>query len=161
MGDEETDLTCQPHFTRVRTALVFIVGVALLLISSGCGNLLFRQTHRITVLTPNNYSTIREPVVVSWKVRDFLVGQDGTQVVFVDRSPMPPGRTIEHFERLDREGIFQTDNSSIRFDVLSPVMSNASSERNHHEITIVLLDRAGRRIGEEAGFVQFNIVGHD
>jgi len=138
--------------------LVGVLGVVLLL-ATGCGqHLLFRQDHRISVLTPEIYSTIRPPIVVTWATKDFRAGPDGSYAIFVDRAPMPPGATIDYFNQLDREGIFTTNSTSIRFAGLPPLLRNASAERDHHEITIVLLDPTGHRIGEEAGFVEFNLV---
>src|SRR5437667_123700 len=98
--------------------------IAVVVLTTGCGQLLFRQDHRITVLTPQNYSTISEPVVVSWATKDFTAGQDGTYLVFVDRSPMAAGETIDVVDKRDRDGIFPTDRTQIKFDVVNAVESN-------------------------------------
>lgn len=142
-----------------RAAMLAALGAAVVS-ATGCQQLLFRQDNRITVTAPADYSSIREPVVISWNAVDFTPGPDGTFCVFVDRAPMPPGESLDYFSARDRDGIFQTTNSHIRFDVLNDIPSNPSAERNYHQITVVLLDRSGHRIGEEAGFVEFTDVTH-
>src|SRR5690348_10320254 len=111
----------------MRRALVAVMALSLLA-GSGCQQLLFRQDDRIVITAPINYSTIRQPVTIRWQARDFVPGRDGTFMVFVDRSPMPPGEKLDYFNPRDREGIFATDRDSIQFDVIAPVLSNSVEE---------------------------------
>ena len=126
---------------------------------SGCASLLFRQDHRISILSPTNNGTVSQPLTVTWTARDFTPGPDGEFVVFVDRSPMPPGEGLDYFAAHDQDGIFPTHRSDIQFDVLRQVTGNASAERNRHELTVILVDAHGHRIGEESGFVAFTVSG--
>lgn len=136
---------------------MLLAGVVLTLPLSGCADLLFRQDHRVTVLNPGMYTTISQPVTVTWTAKDFTPGRDGEFVVFVDRSPMPPGNGLDYFTRNDTEGIFRTKQDQLRLDILPTLTSNQSSEQNNHEVTVILVDPHGQRIGEEAGFVAFTV----
>lgn len=126
--------------------------------TAACGQFLFRQSDRLQVLSPRNYSTVSEPLTIRWVARDFQAPQDGSFAVFVDRDPMPPGETLDYFARDDREGIHVLDVAQLRIDVFAPLVGVDPAEQNHHDVTVVLLDRGGHRVGEYAGFTEFNVV---
>ena len=109
-------------------------------------------------MTPAIYSTVKRPVTISWTTRDFVPDRDGTFAVFVDRSPMPPGSGRDYFRPTDTDGIFYTDRETLRLDNINTVASSSSAERNYHQVTVVLLDMSGHRIGEEAGFTAFTLA---
>jgi hypothetical protein len=133
------------------------VGVSLSVLTA-CQPMLFRNDHRVTVQQPAAFESVRLPLVVRWAARDFPSPQAGSYVVFVDRDPMPPGESLDYFARGDREGIFATTETTLTVRTLRSDSHNAvTAERNHHELTVVLLDHAGRRIGESAGFVEFDV----
>lgn len=132
--------------------------MALALGSIGCGrDLQFRQDHRIEVQFPDNFAEVSEPLTVRWTARDFDPGPDGTFLVLVDRAPMPPGRTIDYFDRRNRQNILTTDAPQATIEVFEERVGASSVERNRHFVTIVLIDSSGRRIGESAGFVEFDV----
>ncbi len=125
---------------------------------AACGQLLFRQSDRLEMLAPANYSKVREPLILRWAARDFSAPADGAFAVFVDRDPMPPGETLDYFAPDDREGIHVLDATQLRIEVLAPLVGVDPAEQNHHAVTVVMLDRSGRRLGEYAGFTEFNVV---
>ena len=120
--------------------------------------LLFRNDHRVTILSPKNNAAVAEPVSVRWSAREFVAGQDGQFAVFVDRDPMPPGEGIEYFAASNRaQGVFLLNETNLTIDVFTRRTGVDPAERDHHDVTVVLLDTSGRRIGESAGFVEFRI----
>jgi hypothetical protein len=125
---------------------------------TGCEQYLFRQSDRIQVVSPQTYSTVREPLTIRWQARDFTPPQDGSFAVFVDRDPMPPGESLDYFSRQDRDRIHVLDQTWLHIDLLSPQVGVDPAEQHHHDVTIVLLDSRGDRIGEYAGFTEFNVV---
>jgi hypothetical protein len=127
-----------------------------LLALAGCSGKLFRNDHRIAIDTPHKFATVDQPLTVSWRAKNFTAPADGHFLVLVDRDPMPPGRTVAFFKR-DRLNLYQVDDTSLTIDTFTPHTGGTKLERNHHDVTIVLLDTTGRRIGESAGFVEFDI----
>jgi hypothetical protein len=151
-------------------------GIAALccLLLSGCvpQNLAFRVDKRLTITSPEDRAEVTLPLTVSWRVRDFTVtksavgaGSDaGYFAVFVDRAPQPPGKPLSWVARKDRtcraadgcpdaeylaaRGIYSTTDTHITFDQLPRPANERRKER--HTLTVVLLDPAGKRIGESS-----------
>ena len=125
---------------------------------AGCEQYLFQQSNRIQVVTPQNFSTVREPLTIRWQVQNFVTPRDGTFAVFVDRDPMPPGESLDDFAPHDRDGIHVLNATSLHIDVLPQQVGVDPAEQNHHDVTVVLLDGSGHRIGEYAGFTEFTVA---
>ncbi len=124
---------------------------------SGCGPYLFRQSDRVQIATPANHATVREPVTVAWDVKEFAPPRDGSFAVFVDRDPMPAGESLGYFAAKDRDGIHVLAATSLRLDQLSRRAGVDPAEQDHHDVTVVLLDQQGRRIGEYAAYAEFTV----
>jgi hypothetical protein len=137
-----------------------MIGVLLvsMLATTGCSDLLFRNDHRITITSPGSYATVGVPLTVTWTVRDFNAPNDGSFAVFLDRDPQPPGQTLDQFGGRPFD-IFRVSQPSLRLDTVVPHHAADALERNQHDITVILLDRSGRRIGESQAFVEFNVRG--
>jgi hypothetical protein len=156
-----------------------LVGGALLiaLTFSGCRTtaLAFKQDKRIELVSPTNLSTVHLPFTIRWTTRDFRIQPPSGRVahdvrsfaVLVDRSPMPPGEGLRYFARGDSSclrtpgcpaaqylgdrNIFLTTNTTFRVQGLADTRPHGrASTKDAHDITIVLLDGSGRRIGEAA-----------
>ena len=138
----------------MKRLLAFIlIGTAL---STSCGGKLFRNDHRVEILTPEKYATVAQPLTVRWHAKDFDPPDDGRFLVFVDRDPQPPGQTTAYFRR-DRRDIHETTSTRLTIETFTPRPGANDSERNLHDVTVVLVDTRGRRIGESAGFVEFTV----
>ncbi|MGI8608950.1 MAG: hypothetical protein ACR2MY_06945 [Candidatus Dormibacteria bacterium] len=126
---------------------------------TGCQEqaLLFRNDHRITIISPANFDTVHLPLTLRWRARAFTAPTDGHYVVLVDRSPQAPGKTISEFPPADRLGIYTTDSTEMELKVFGRDPSAPPAEKDHHELTVILVDPQGRRISETAGFVEFDI----
>ena len=125
------------------------------------------QDDRVDIVEPGDRDDVTLPVTVRWTVEDF----DGTFAVFVDRAPIPAGRTLEWLARDDEvcdvtpacpseqwfadRQVYATDDTEITFDEIPELDRDESREL--HEVTVVLLDERGRRIGESAFGVEFHI----
>jgi len=150
-----------------RTTAVVLALAALVLPACGFANLNFVQDERVTILAPKDRALVELPVTVRWKAEDF----DGTFAVFVDRAPVPPGRPLEWLARDDElcsttpgcpstewfnsRNVYPTAATELTIaDV--PALSRDES-RAFHELTIVLLDRDGERVGESAFTVEFEL----
>jgi hypothetical protein len=143
---------------RPGAALGRVVALALVAWSlSGCQSMLFRNDHRIDILSPSNLSTVSQPVTLQWSARDFSAPASGTFAVFVDRDPMPPGDGLDDFNVHDRQGIYVLDGTSLHLDALAPQAGADPAEQNHHDVTVVMLDTQGHRIGEYAAFTEFTV----
>ncbi len=187
MGHElqllQADHGHHPRVTHGRVALV----VALLFVLPSCGvsGLNFEQDERLTITAPDDRAEIRLPFTVTWDVTDFEVtGPDGAGRddagyfgVYVDRAPQPPGKTQAWIVRDDPDcrqrpscpdeaylaqaHIYSTQERTFTTDRLPQPSSDAPRRREFHEVTIVLLDGRGQRIGESAFIREFEVKRDD
>jgi hypothetical protein len=165
--------------TRGTVALV----LATLVLASSCGTngLNFREDERLEITAPDDRAAVRLPLTIEWKVTDFdVTGPDGAQRddagyfgLYVDRAPQPPNHRQTWLVRddpecrrlprcpdrayLDAQYIYATDRTSFTIDRLPQPRSDAPRRREFHEVTIVLLNGAGERIGESAFIRQFEV----
>jgi hypothetical protein len=146
---------------------------------TGCGvthlqDLNFRVDNRLHFLSPKDRSSQHLPVTIRWRVTDFTVAAPGSAppgdaagyfALFVDQAPIRPGQSLKAvckadlFARGDRncpteaylEGklIYRTTADQLTMDSLPNVPGNKDREQLH-TFVVVLLDTAGRRIGESA-----------
>lgn len=157
-----------------RRQATLVTGLALL-VSSCSSGLAFRQDKRLEITSPPSQSQVTLPVTVSWTVEGFrITGPDGSSDpatgyfgVFVDRAPVPPGKTVSWIARGDGRcrrtpgcpdptyladhHVYTTEETSITFEQLPD--QGAYQGHELHDVSIVLLDGSGRRIGESAWYV--------
>ena len=146
--------------------------LALGLALTGCApeGLAFRVDDRVQVVQPADRSTVDLPLTIDWEARDL---PDGTSyAVFVDTTPVPPGEPLSWVARDDsgcREsdgcpdatyladrGIHATDQTELVLEQL-PRTDRAGDDRERHRATVVLLDAEGRRLGESAFEITFDV----
>jgi hypothetical protein len=167
---------------RTRSGLTGLAAVLSLLLS-GCvaQGLAFRVDNRVKIESPKARAEVTLPLTVRWTVKDFNVIDPGTATpvdsktgyfgIFVDNAPQPPGKPLSWVARKDRScrpsdgcpdaeylaarNIYSTSQTQIRFDQL-PRPSN-TNQKERHNVTVVLLDAHGNRIGESAFDVAFTV----
>ena len=154
-----------------RLAVVLVAVVAPL---AGCGtsDLAFRQDHRLEFVAPDDRDEVTLPLTVSWDVEDFEFGPGaGSFAVFVDRAPQPPGKSLTWLARNDtscrpedgcpdagwfaERDVFPTTELELTIDRLP---ARTDDRREFHEVTIVLIDEDGRRIGETGWTLEFQVA---
>jgi hypothetical protein len=148
--------------------------LALTFAASGCGvsGLAFRQDDRLSFVTPADRAEISLPLTVRWQVEDFDVGDGaGSFAVFVDRAPQPPGKPLEWLARNDdtcraADGcpnakwfadrhVFRTTDRELTIEQLP---ARSDDRREMHEVTVVLLDERGRRVGETGWTLELQVA---
>jgi hypothetical protein len=137
-------------------------------------DLRFRVDNRFHFTAPPDMTRVSQPVTVSWTIKGFRVVGAGTEApsrqagffgVFVDRAPIAPGKTMravasgDHIclsdphcpdaDYLAARRVFTTTAATLTLPRLPNVNGNPESVQVHR-ITFVLIDTAGRRIGESA-----------
>ena len=164
-----------------RSALV-LVAVTLAAVSAcgfGTRGLSFTTDDRVEITSPRDRQKLRLPVTIDWTVDDFEVtgpgrgsgDREGYFAVFVDRSPVPPGKTLDHIARDDRScrpgdgcpdaeylsarNVYTATETQLVLDTLAKTARDG--RREFHDVTVVLLDPDGRRIGESAWHVRFEL----
>lgn len=163
-----------------RTLVACALSVALL---SGCAaeGLAFKVDDRLNIVSPADREVVSLPLKIDWEISDFKVtGPDGSQDpesgyfgVFVDRAPQPPGETVKWFAKDDRSchpedgcpskayladrGVHTARKTQFVLKTLPPPSDDQAKRRELHEVTIVLLDGSGRRIGESAFTTEFEV----
>ena len=138
-----------------------VLAVAVSLLASACSvsGLSFVTDTRLTIVEPTESAEVALPFTVSWTVEDF----DGRFAVFFDRSPLRPGQRLIDLvpdsdpcrreavcpdaEWLADRNIYETDDVRIVIDRLPDLRKNNRS-KDDHDMSIVLLDKSGRRSGE-------------
>lgn len=140
---------------------------------------------RLEFVHPEDRELVRLPVTIEWQMEDFEVSRTpaeddsdagdpagrGYFGVFIDRTPQPPNEPLEWFARDDdscqrdpdcpdeewfaTRGIHTTTDTSFTIELL-PRPANPD-RRELHEVTVVLLDPSGVRIGESAWTVEFEV----
>lgn len=146
-----------------------LAAVLLLALVPACSvrGLDFVQDRRVDIVTPGDRAKVELPTTIRWTTKDF----DGTYAVFVDRAPQPPGETLEWFARRDQtcksssgcpdrswftdRWIFRTAKTS--FELRSVPELRGEEKHQFHDVTIVLLDHEGRRVGESAFGLQLEV----
>ena len=151
---------------------VALLAAVVALLTSGCAvrGVAFRQDDRLSFVSPGDRDEVTLPVTVEWEVEDFEVPGDGYFAVFVDRAPQPPGRTLDWLARNDdacaqiedcpgaawfnERDIFPTTETELTIDQLP---DRTVDGRERHEVTVVLVDRDGRRIGETGWTLELEV----
>jgi len=161
-----------------RSARAVLLAAALLLTTAGCGvhGLSFVQDERVDIVRPGDRDEVRLPVSIDWTVRNFAVGPDaGSFAVLVDRAPPRSGRPLGWLFRgndsckggagralcasaefLAERGVYATTDTAITLESIARLTGD-QRRRQFHEVTVVLLDAQGRRVGEGAWSVEFEL----
>jgi hypothetical protein len=138
------------------------------------GDLNFRIDDRLHFVSPEARSTVRTPVVVRWTMDDFRIAADGSEppsddagyfAVFVDRTPIKPGHTLDDVADGDsscedspdcpdeaylaNNDVYTTTTNEIEIPTI-PNLPGSKEKVQLHTITVVLMDASGHRIGESA-----------
>jgi hypothetical protein len=157
--------------------------LAALLMSAGCtdySQLAFRQDSRLSISSPRSHELVTLPLALTWSMRDFEIVSAGTGepsknaghfALFVDKAPIRPGHTLRDIAGRDTScdrdpscpddqyladrGVYTTAATSFELLAVAPLTSKQAEQL--HDVTIVLLDSAGRRIGESSWHVQFKL----
>lgn len=165
---------------RIRTSTLAAT-VLLGLLVSGCSihGLNFVEDSRVRITAPGDRARVPLPVTVAWDVSDFAVTgpteharpDAGYFAVFIDRSPQPAGEPLAWLAREDaaclsepdcpdeewlaQRGVHVTTEASVTLDT---VPRRSDRARDLHEVTVVLLDGTGRRLGESAWSVDLEVA---
>jgi predicted small lipoprotein YifL len=163
-----------------RLRFAALAALAATLTACGTSGLNFVQDERIEITAPRDRAKISLPATISWEVRDFeITGPDGASRpdagyfgLYIDRAPQPPLKTQAWLTRdeqnclggcsselaLASRDIHSTESTEFTIDRLPRPSERVQRRREFHEVTIVLLDGRGRRIGESAFIRQFEVT---
>lgn len=153
-----------------------LVAVLLGVVLSGCtlSGLDFRRDDRLQIENLDDRSTIELPYHLEFSF-DGSLGEGGVAGfgVLVDWSPPPPGKSLASLLEDDpacsgpsgcpdgylaRNRITITTDTTFELDNV-PVGSERQERRGYHELTIVLVDAQGRRVGEASAYTRFRVPG--
>lgn len=166
-----------------RSALAALVA-GCVLSTAGCvdtDQMLFVKDERLTFTAPDDYEKVQVPLTISWTMDDFTVLERATGdepsddagyfAVFVDRSPIKPGKTLRDVGKgdplcesnpacpdklyLESKGVYWVRKPSITLELVQPLTSKEKVQL--HQVTVVLLDGEGKRIGEHAWYRYFKL----
>jgi len=139
----------------------------------------FRPDKRLAMLEPKPEEKVNLPVKVTWKSQDFPVGNGNHFGVFVDTVIPSPGdflrvRLCTRLGELppapgdfrgicvdQRKSISFTTKHEATFDCFEPHFNRGKRRMNDHTVTVILLDKDLRRVGEAAAQVMFRVDATD
>lgn len=148
---------------------------------TGCGitrvdaPITFAADRRLEITSPGPEESVDLPVRVTWDVEDFDLSGGNQFGLFVDRVPIGPRRDVRlrvctegeklppqagSFRKLckdDRKSVFLTGETSFRFTCFDPQFDKPKRTRDVHTVSVVLLDRNGRRVGEAVDTIKFRV----
>ena len=145
--------------------VIVLIAVFGLVVSACTGNdFLFSKDQRVQIKTPRSMQLVSTPFSLKWTS---TFGAGTRFAVFVDQAPMAPGNTVKSVlpesckvdpecptpSYLEQNFIFETDSHTVAIPEVPPVTGGATW--SFHTATVVLLDRAGRRIGDFNYTVEF------
>lgn len=139
---------------------------------AGCGThgLSFRLDERVSMVAPADHAKVDLPLSVRWTTKGFSTADGSSFGVLVDRTPPPAGKTLGWLFRNDdtcsgaacddptyrlQRGVVQTRSTNVVFDDITTIGDRNDGEG--HEVTVILLDSEGRRVGEGAWSRQFRV----
>jgi len=155
------------------------LGAAFVLASCSVSNHNVFNDHRLHFVAPASRAHVGLPVTLRWTMRGFTPVDPGTGppsrtqgyfAVFVDRPPVGPGQKLDVVADRDTSckrtpgcpdtsyladrQIYTTAGSTLVLNRVADFVDNRQKQQLH-EATIVLLDSAGRRIGESFWYLDF------
>ncbi|HWC36378.1 MAG TPA: hypothetical protein VG650_16340 [Mycobacteriales bacterium] len=171
--------------TLLRRRLAAAAGAIVLTSSSGCATSLhgleFHNDKRLKITFPHENELVTTPFTLRWTMRDFTVAEPGKGpvndstgyfAIFVDRSPIKPGRTLAAINQsspscerstlcttkayLAREQVYTTTANQLTLHSVADILSNKLSTQ-FHTATVVLLNTAGERFSESAWTIEFRM----
>lgn len=170
------DRVGRPSACRLLLSLALVTASA----ASGCdlSQMAFTQDHRLHIQSPKSLALVSTPLRLSWTMTGFTVARAGSAppskdagyyALFVDRAPVGPGQSLLtladkncratpgcfNAQYLAEKGVYTTTSSSFTLEQVPAL--NSYQKVQVHEVTIVLMDTAGRRIGENEWYVDFRL----
>ncbi|MEU1518406.1 hypothetical protein ABZ490_40755 [Streptomyces sp. NPDC005811] len=163
---------------RARRKATVILGSALattLLGVSGCADIhdiRYTLDHRITITAPRNLATVTMPTVMRWRLNDPSVLKDGRKfAVVVDRDVMPPGHPLKDLltdpcagdfpqcpdPEVLADGYHTYLTTRSRVTIPSVVSQQGAAEGDSHTAMIILIDAAGKRVGDAYWRISFRV----
>jgi len=147
-----------------RVALVLLL--ALVTPACAVNGLSFFQDYQLDIIQPDENAEVSLPLTVRWEADK----RDGYFAVFLDRSPLRPGKPLLSLVPSDdpclkqevcpdsawlaEHNVYVTDKNEIAVELLVDKRENNRS-KDRHDMTIVLLDPTGRRVGETVFYREF------
>lgn len=144
------------------TAAALILAATSILTSCRVSGLAFARDETVRIGAPATGAVVTLPVTVRW------TGAAGQRfAVLVDRAAMAPGASLKGFcvdelckhtdgmpdaAYLARLNVFLTTSTSFVVESVTD-----TGRGGVHQVTVVILDAAGRRRGETAPFVEFAV----
>ena len=141
--------------------------LAVALAGSGCSvsHLDLVNDHRLHFVTPANRSHAHLPVQFSWTMTGYPAAS--SFALFVDRAPVRPGQRLDAIASGDRtcdhppgcdnptyfaaHQVYTTTAERFTLDHVDTLSGNRQGQQLH-QVTIILVDSAGRRVGESAWY---------
>lgn len=155
----------------------FVIVVTALVLLGGCGGVdrAFRQENAMRITAPRSSAKLTLPLTVTWSTKDDAAA-GRRYAVFVDRSPMPPGKTLEWLARdddacrtstscpdeawLNDHAVYTASSRQVTVRAVpSSVLGDRSRSDGGHRLVVVELDRDGRRVSEQVATRLFFVGG--
>jgi hypothetical protein len=152
--------------------------MSLVLVACRTSGLEFEKNDSLRMLTPRANSLVKLPVTLRWAPADLpRGGADGlsTYAVFVDRAPIGPGKTLKSVceqgdlicrdtkgqpdqSYLEQRDVYLAPRNRLKLLAVTDHKNRYAGSKVIHEATVVMLNAAGERVGEESYSVEFRVA---
>lgn len=164
----------------LRAGRGWAVAVTAAVLMAGCSlsNLQFIKDNRLHFISPAARQLVATPVTVRWSITGFRVEKPASSppstdagyfAIFVDRAPIQPGQNLLSLadrscrdtpgcfnaQYLADRNVYTTTTDS--FTIPQVPSLNSYENVQVHEVTIVLMNTVGQRIGESAWYLDFRL----
>lgn len=141
-----------------RRLISVALGVLTPLTLSGClDGMAFHADRRLRIIEPAQDDFAQAPLQLRWKAEG-LGGAVVSYGVFVDRSPIAPGKSVNELRGDDRVNMYVTGKTQLVIEQIGSRTGVTKSQEDLHEITVIALDAAGARVGETNDWVRVTVV---
>jgi hypothetical protein len=173
------------HVTGVAVGAVLATGLVIVGAPDNFAlrGLTLTKDERVHITSPHSGALVEMPLTIRWRHDAGVLPRGGAFAVFVDRPPVRPGRGLRALiddrctdristpcppdVRAGKRGAMTAylADLGIHLTTRSPLvlgqLPEAAGKRNVHEVSIVVVDSAWRRLGESVYFVEFAVQGTD
>jgi len=117
-----------------------------------CNELKFRDHDELVFTVPNDRARVVLPVRLQWRAHALVSNQ--RYAVLIDRAVPSPGHQISDPD----QGVVITSSTSVTLDQMAIRGGVPKRDRDRHDIALVIIDGAGRRVGEHAAYRELRVV---
>ncbi len=115
----------------------------------------FHTNSALRITEPVEGDFAEAPLTIRWESQD-----KGTKrfAVFVDRPPVPVGKSVDTLKIQDRDGMYLTTEQEFFLEFVAQRSTSVVARRDVHQVTVVALTSDGKRKDDSSSSVKLTVV---